>query len=148
MHLKRAVALFACTFICAAAVRCGEVEVEVMMTTGPEDLVNEFARSKAVIALTSFAADTPTLYAFFKIMGARSGDKIHAVWIADDIGDAAPRSTKIDEWRLTAKGGTEDGMVTLSKPAGGWPVGQYHMEIDVNDQLAAKTSVTIQAAPK
>jgi hypothetical protein len=148
MHLKREVALFVYTFICSAAVRSGEVKVEVMMTAGPDDLVNEFSRSQTVAALTSFAADTPMLYAIFKTRGVRDGDKIRVVCIADDIGDAAPRGIKIDEGTLTATGDTEDSMFTLSKPANGWPVGQYHTEVYVNDQLAAKASFTIRAAKK
>jgi len=148
VHLKRSVALCVCTFICGAAVLRGEVEVEVIMTTGPDDLVNEFARSHAVAALTSFAADTPMLYAIFKTRGVRKGDKIRVVCIGDDIGDAAPKGTKIDEGTVTATGDTEDSMFTLSKPVKGWPVGQYHVEVYVNEQLAVKASFSIRAATK
>jgi hypothetical protein len=39
---------------------------------------------------TTFSADVPKLYAFFKSTGTKKGDSLRSVWIAEDVGDAAP----------------------------------------------------------
>jgi hypothetical protein len=124
------------TLICLSVARAGDVTVKVRMTMGPED-----------DSTTTFATDTPKLYAMFKTEGAKTGDKIRGVWIADNVGDAAPKGYKIDERTFTAEGDTSDGEFSLSKPDG-WPVGQYHIEIYVNDELATKMKFTIKAAKK
>jgi len=125
------------TLICLSVARAGEVRVDATMMTSPEGKET-----------TTFAADAPKLYAMFKTKGAKDGDKIRGVWIADDVGDAAPKGTKIDERTFTAGGDTEDGEFSLSKPTNSWPVGEYHVEIYVNDDLATKVKFTIKAAIK
>jgi hypothetical protein len=135
--MKRIFALLIGVMSCAAFAHAGEVKVEAAMMTSPEGKET-----------TTFAADAPKLYATFKTKGAKDGDKIRGVWIADDVGDAAPPGTKIDEKTLNAEGDTEDGVFSLSKPTNGWPVGKYHVEIYVNDELATKLKFTITAAAK
>ncbi|MBV9618112.1 MAG: hypothetical protein JO201_02785 [Verrucomicrobia bacterium] len=98
--------------------------------------------------VTTYTGDAPKLYAIFKTEGVTSGDKIRAVWIADDVGEAAPPKTKIDEKTLTLDGDTEDGVFSLSKPTKGWPLGKYHLEIFVNGELAAKVNFAIKAPPQ
>lgn len=132
--MKRIFALLIGVMSCVAFARAGEVTVEAIMTTSPDGKET-----------TTFTADTPKLFAMFKTQGARDGDKIRAVWIADDVGDVAPKGFKIDEKTFIAEGDTSDGEFSLSKPDG-WPVGQYHIEIYVNDELATKVKFTIKAA--
>jgi len=122
--------------ICISAARAGDVSVKVTMTTGPQD-----------DPTTTFASNTPKLYAMFKTKGAKDGDKIRGVWFADDVGDAAPKGSKIDEKTLTAEGDTDDGMFSLSK-ADGWPVGKYRVDVYVNDELVTTAKFTIEAAKK
>jgi hypothetical protein len=135
--MKRIFILLIGVMSCAAFTRAGEVEVEAIMTTSPEGKET-----------TTFVADAPKVYATFKTKGAKEGDKIRGAWIADDVGDAAPAGTKIDEKTLNAEGDTEDGVFSLSKPTNGWPVGKYHLEIYVNDELATKLQFTIKSAAK
>src|SRR5260370_9408771 len=135
--MKRIFALPIGVMSCAAFAHAGEVTVEATMMTSPEGKET-----------TTFAADAPKLYATFKTKGAKDGDKIRGVWIANDVGAAAPPKTKIDEKTLNAEGDTEDGVFSLSKPTNGWPVGKYHVEIYVNDELATKLKFTITAAAK
>jgi hypothetical protein len=103
------------------------------MSTGPDD-----------DPTTTFAADTPQIFAFFKTNGVQDGDKLRSVWIAEDVGDAAPANTKIDEKTLNAEGDTDDGVFSLSKPTKGWPVGKYRLEIYVGDELAKTVKFTIK----
>jgi hypothetical protein len=114
--------------------RGGNVKVTAVMATGPKDKPT-----------TSFAADTPKVLALFKTKGAQKGDKLRGVWIADDVGDAAPANTKIDEATLTLEGDT-DGNFSCSKPTKGWPAGKYHVDIYAIDKLATTVKFTIEAA--
>ena len=135
--MKRIFLLTIGVLSCADFVRAGDVTVEAIMTTGPDGKET-----------TTFTPDTPRLFALFKTKGASDGDKIRAVWIADDVGDEAPKGTKIDETTLKAEGDTDDGVFSLAKPINGWPVGKYHVEIYVNDELATKVKFTITAGAK
>jgi outer membrane usher protein FimD/PapC len=105
------------------------------MTSGPQDPPT-----------TTFASNTPTLYAIFKTEGAKAGDKIRGVLIAEDVGDEAPANTKVFETILDMDGDTEAGDFTFNKPVNGWPVGKYRVEIYVNDELATTAKFTIKAA--
>jgi hypothetical protein len=130
--VKRLIVLLTAAVAFASVARAGEVKVTVTV-----------ADSEVGEAKTTFPADIPKLYAMFKTKGAKDGDKIRGVWIADDVGDAAPPNTKIDERILNAEGDTDDGVFSLGKPTNGWPVGKYRIEIYVNDKLATSVKFTI-----
>src|SRR5882724_62186 len=125
------------SLICLSVVKAGVVSVKVRMTAGPQDPPS-----------TTFATNTPTLYAIFKTEGAKTGDKIRGVLIAEDVGDVAPANTKVLETILDVEGDTEVGDFSFSKPTNGWPVGKYRVEIYVNDELATTAKFTINAAKK
>src|SRR5262249_16195328 len=117
-----------------AAARAGDVKVDAVMMTEPHGR-----------ELTAYTADARKLYAIFKTQGTKEGDHIRCDWIADDVGDAAVKGTKIEEKTIPAKGDTE-GEFSLSRPTPGWPLGKYHIEIYVNDELATKVTFEIKAA--
>jgi|HubBroStandDraft_6_1064221.scaffolds.fasta_scaffold821767_2 hypothetical protein len=119
----------------ASVARAGDVKIQVVMSTGPDD-----------DPTTTFAVDTPKIFALFKTKGVQDGDKLRGVWIAEDVGDAAPKETKIDENTLKAEGDTDDGAFSLSKPTKGWPVGKYRLEIYVGDELAKTVKFTIKGS--
>ena len=123
--------------ICAAVARGGDVKVKAVIATDPKDKPAK-----------TFAPDTPKLLALFKTKGAQKGDQLRGVWIADDVGDAAPANTKIDETTLTLEGDTDGGEFSCSKPTKGWPAGKYHVDIYANDKLAETVKFTIEAAEK
>jgi hypothetical protein len=135
--MKRRLALLIGTLICASVARAGDVKVNAVVTTDPDEE-----------PATTFASATPKLYALFKTKGLQNGDKLRGVWTFVDVGDAAPANTKIDEKTLTADGDTDDGVFSLTKPTKGWPVGKYRVEIYVNDDLATAVKFTIKAAGK
>ncbi len=132
--MKRTLALSVGTMISAAVAHGGDLKVTVVMTTGPEDKPT-----------TIFTTDTPKVLALFKTKGAQKGDKLRGVFIADDVGEAAPAKTKIDEKTLTLEGDTDDGDFSCSKPTKGWPAGKYHLDIYANDKLATTVKFTIKA---
>jgi hypothetical protein len=92
----------------------------------------------------TFFADVPMIYAFFIGETLKAGDKVRGVWIADDVGTAAPKGTKIDEATATAKTPTDQSAFTLSKPTAGWPIGKYHVDFFVNDNLVETVPFTIK----
>src|SRR6266446_8222185 len=116
---------FTAILICLSVVKAGVVSVKVRMTAGPQDPPS-----------TTFASNTPNLYAIFKTEGAKAGDKIRGVLIAEDVGDVAPANTKVLESIFDVEAETEVGEFSFSKPTNGWPVGKYRVEIYVNDELA------------
>ncbi len=67
----------------------------------------------------------------------KAGDKMRAVWIAEDTNGAAPANYKIDEWSDTVAKDGANGYVSLSKPNAGWPIGTYRLEVYVGDKLAS-----------
>jgi outer membrane usher protein FimD/PapC len=93
----------------------------------------------------TFDATVPKLYAFFRSTGTSKDDKFRGVWIADDVGGAAPANTKIDEASLAADQDNFYGAFSLTKPTNGWPPGKYHIDIYVNDDLATTVKFTIAA---
>src|SRR6266550_9514184 len=125
------------SLICLSVAKAGDVSVKVKMTAGPQDPPS-----------TTFASNTPNLYAIFKTEGAKAGDKIRGVLIAEDVGDVAPANTKVFETILDIEGDTEAGDFNFDKPTNGWPVGKYRVEIYVNDELATMAKFTIKAAKK
>lgn len=120
-----------------ALVARGDVKITAVTTTGAKD------KPTAI-----FPIDTPEVWAVFKTKGAKKGDKLRAVLIADDVGDAAPANTKVVEKPLTLEGDTDDGYFTFLKPTNGWPAGKYHLDIYANDELATTLKFTIAAAKK
>jgi hypothetical protein len=131
--MKRLFALLIAVVISASVARAGDVKVKVTITTGPEDE-----------AVTSFASDSPKIYAIFKTKGISSGDKVRGVLVAENVGDAAPANTKVLEKTLTLEEDTSDGDFNFSKPDAGWPPGKYRVEVYVNDELATTAKFTVK----
>jgi hypothetical protein len=128
-------AVFVAVGLCAAGVYAGKLKVEAAM-----------AKDKDTKPAETFAADVPKLYAFFRTSGTKSGDTLRGVWIAEDVGSAAPKETKIDEATLTADEDDFYGAFSLTKPTKGWPSGKYRVEIYADDQLATTVKFTINAS--
>jgi len=135
--MKRTIGSIFLLVLCTAAAYGGDATVDAMVTAGPNGR-----------ELTAYTADAQKLYATFKTKDVANGDKIRGVWIADEVGEAAPAGTIIDEKTLPMDGDTEDGEFSLSKPTMGWPLGKYHIEIYVNDHLTTKVTFEIKAAGK
>ena len=92
----------------------------------------------------TFSTEMPKIYALWKGEALKMGDKIRAVWIAEDVGNVAPKSSKITEAFVTAERSDDYGAFGLGRPIDGWPVGKYRLEIYVGDKLAEALKFTIQ----
>jgi hypothetical protein len=135
--MKRPLALLIGVMLGASVARGGEVKITAVTATGPKD------KPTAI-----FTTDTPEVWALFEIQGAKKGDKLRGVWIADDVGDEAPANTKLLEKTITVEGDIDAGNLSCTKPAKGWPAGKYHLDIYANDELATTVKFTIEAAKK
>lgn len=113
----------------------GEVKVEAFVASSPRET-----------ATTTFTRDTAKIYVIFKTKGVKAGDKFRGILIADHAGHIAPENSKIIEGRATLDGDTNDGAINFSRPTDGWPIGEYHVEIYINDQLATTVKFTVEAA--
>jgi hypothetical protein len=120
--------------VCSGLVLAGSQKVEAVI-----------AKDKDTRPAKSFLADVPKLYAFFRTSGIEKGEKLRGIWIAEDVGDAAPKETKIDEATITADDDNFYGAFSLSKPTKGWPAGRYRVDIYVDDKLATSVNFSVKS---
>lgn len=135
--MKRTFSLIAGILLCASVAHARDVSIKAVLSTEPDGEPT-----------TSFAPDTPKVFALFKTDGIEKGDKLRGVWIAEDVGTAAPANSKIDEKTLELDEDTDDGDFSLSKPTKGWPVGKYRVDFYLNGKLKTSAKFTIGAAGK
>ena len=93
----------------------------------------------------TFFPDTPKIVCVFKIEGASVGTSLNSVWIAENVGEAAPPNYKIAEKKLTLPF-MNSGEVSLSMPDAGWPTGSYRLELYLGDKLV--TTVRFNVEPE
>lgn len=96
-------------------------------------------------ATTSFSSGDPAIYAINKGEKMKKGDKVKFVWIIEDGGKTINPNSKVSEYVATAKG-DENGkeFSHLDKPATGWPLGKWRVDVYVNDAKAASVKFTIK----
>ncbi len=82
----------------------------------------------------TFSTDTPKIWVFFGLEGFPAGSKIKGVWICEKSEGIEP-NYKIDEAGLTVGPPLNTGNFSLSKPATGWPVGDYRVDLYIGEQI-------------
>jgi hypothetical protein len=86
-------------------------------------------------ATTIFSKDTPKIETRWKGKGLSAGDRIRAIWIAEDVGSVAPKESKVTEAKVTVYKSDDDGAFVIGRPSEGWPVGKYRCQLYINDKL-------------
>jgi hypothetical protein len=94
------------------------------------------AKERLAEPTVSFASDTEKIFCRWQGDTLHEGDKIRAIWIAEDVGEVAPKDYKISETSTSADGPQATGTFILSRPTKGWPIGKYRLEIYAGDELA------------
>lgn len=94
---------------------------------------------------TEFTPDTAKIYCAWKAEGLKSGIQLRGVWIAEDVGRAAPANYKIDEASFTSTGTSAQGSFSLSKPNKGFPVGKYRLEIYIGSDLTKTVPFVVKS---
>ncbi len=84
------------------------------------------------------------IYCAWTADGLKTGTPIRGVWIAEDVGKAAPPNYKIDEATISLAFGGK-GRFSLSKPNNGFPPGKYRLEIYLGKEIARTIPFTIKA---
>lgn len=102
------------------------------------------AKDKDSEPSASFSVDAPKISAFWNGKGLKAGDKVRAVWMAEDIGIAERRASKITEGTVTVYKPDDDGVFSLGRPKEGWPAGKYRFELYLNNTLAETLKFTIE----
>ena len=94
---------------------------------------------------STFAANVPTIYAFWKGESLSVGDTIGVVWIAEDVGEGeGAKETKIRSAEAKVYKPDEDGAFSLSRPPEkNWPVGKYRVQFYLNGLMAEVLKFTI-----
>lgn len=96
-------------------------------------------------AMTGFSASDPAIYATNKGEKMKKGDKVRFVWIIEDGGKKIKPDSKVSEYTATANGydnGKE--FSHLDKPAAGWPLGKWRVDVYVNDAKATSAKFAIK----
>ena len=90
---------------------------------------------------TEFYPDTPQIVCVWESAGTDFSTPLKSVWIAEDVGDAAPPN-----YQLAAKSmsGVNEGKYYINSPTNGWPNGKYRLEINIGDTLAKQIPFSIK----
>jgi hypothetical protein len=92
---------------------------------------------------TTFSSGTPQIYVRWQGQRLRKGGRVKAVWIAENIGEDFPQDYKVDEASATVESENAHGAFTLARPENGWAVGDYRVELYVDDVLVEKAKIKI-----
>jgi hypothetical protein len=122
--MKRILVLLSIAAFAQLTAHAGDIKVEVKL-----------AQNKDSKPTTIFTSETPQIYASFTTLGTKKDDRLRGVWIAEDVGNAAAKDSKIDEATVTGDKDNFSGSFSLSKPTKGWPPGDYRLEIYAGDDL-------------
>jgi hypothetical protein len=86
--------------------------------------------------MDTIPADTEELVFKYTVKGDSSGQTVSGTWIAEDVGDAAPPETVIDQAAEVKLGSLENEVTfKLSRPTNGWPLGKYRLEVKSGDKI-------------
>jgi hypothetical protein len=92
---------------------------------------------------SKFLSGTPKIYGVWKGEALKAGDIVRAIWIAESFG-YPQKDVGIAEGETTAYKPDDDGIFSLVRPPGGWPIGRYRLEFYVQDRLAETVRFTIE----
>ena len=116
---------------------------EVKAESAPKRLVVSLAKGRFGKPTTSFASNTPEIYARWQGQRLREGANVKAVWIAENIGEDFPQDYKVDEASVVAASPTTRGAFTLARPEDGWMPGDYRVEFYVDNVLVDAVKMKI-----
>ncbi len=86
-------------------------------------------------AKTVFAPESPEIYAVYRVV-ATGPTKLKAVFWADAVEGIDPKTKLLEKTVSISEKGEFMGAVPALKPANGWPVGAYRVELFIGDTLS------------
>jgi hypothetical protein len=120
-----------------------EKRPEVKSDTRSKRLSVSFANDQFGKASTTFSSDTPQIYVRWQGQRLRKDGKVKAVWIAENIGEDFPQDYKVDEASATIESQNAHGIFTLARPETGWAIGDYRVELYVDDVFVEAAKLKI-----
>ena len=126
-----------------ASLVCGGFEAAAQSTSGKKLLHVVVAKSKDGPPTTKFTSDDLKIYAVWKGDALKTGDHVHAVWIAEAFGSSS-KDVQITDGSVIAYKPDDDGIFSLARPEAGWPAGRYRVEFYVGNHLAETVRFTIE----
>jgi hypothetical protein len=94
-------------------------------------------------AVRKFLSGTPKIYGLWKGDALKAGDIVRALWVAESFG-YSQKDVTIAEGETTAYKSDDDGIFSLKRPEGGWPIGRYRLELYVHGHLAETVRFAIE----
>jgi len=112
----------------ASVVTCQNVDDSATKPVGPTD---------------KFKPDQAAVHALVSVVDPAPGTKVKGVWVSVDA--ISTPNYEIDSAVVEFKReGNATVHFTLSRPTNGWPVGNYKIDVYVNDQLAGSAPFSIK----
>ena len=129
-----------------ATARAGPLDGDMLSAdkTAKKSLRAFLAKDRDSEPTSKFLTDAPKIEAFWRGTALKAGDRIRAIWIAEDVGYSALNESKITEASATAYKPDDDGAFALARPKEGWPAGKYRVDIYVGDKIAESLRFTIE----
>jgi len=90
---------------------------------------------------TVYAPDTATFYCFFDLNNAPDDTVVKGVWTLVSA-EGYEDNSEIDSADIT--GGDESYYFSLDRAADAWPVGQYKIDLYINDKLVQTVNFEVQ----
>jgi hypothetical protein len=100
--------------VALAGLICGGFEAAAQSANGKKLLHAVVAKSEDAPPTTKFTTDDPKIYALWKGISLKAGDKVHAIWIAEAFGPSS-KDVRIMEGSVTAYKPDDDGVFVLAE---------------------------------
>ena len=93
-------------------------------------------------AKSTFAPQTAKIFLRTKLVDVPSGSRVRSDWIAEKA-MGAPQNYKIDSTELKVGPAMNVVNFNYSKPTAGWPVGDYRIDLFIDDKLASQVKFKV-----
>ena len=90
---------------------------------------------------TTYSPDTQTFYSFYDLKNAPDDTVVKGVWTLVSA-EGYESNSVIDSAEIT--GGDDSYYFSLDRAAEAWPVGQYKIDLYINDKLAETVEFQVQ----
>jgi hypothetical protein len=98
----------------------------------------------------SFTPNTAKIYAEMEVAGIKEGDRVKTALVCDSAINPADKKEIKNQTVLsdtkTLQAGMKGVEEIFSAPTKGWPVGDYHIDVYINDKIAQTAKLTVEDA--
>jgi hypothetical protein len=116
---------------------------QMIVTAHGEEMVMGKFRSFEIVPVKPtevFAADDPEIFVVFRVHPHYNAYQVFGRWLVEKA-DGVPPNSIIGTDTMYLALEDESGYVSLKRPAGGWPVGAYKIEIHIGMKISEISQV-------